>query len=135
MSKSTIARRLLATTILAGGAFATATPVMAQEDDEIVITGTRIKRTDLEAPSPVTSIGSEALQLTNTVNTEQFINSLPQAVPGFDSSSNNPGNGTATVNLRGLGARRTLVLVDGHRYVSSDAGGVVDLNSIPSALV
>ena len=135
MSKSTIARRLLATTILAGGAFATAAPAMAQDDDEIVITGTRIKRTDLEAPSPVTSIGSEALQLTNTVNTEQFINSLPQAVPGFDSTSNNPGNGTASVNLRGLGSKRTLVLVDGHRYVTADQGGVVDLNSIPSAMV
>ena len=135
MSRSIIARRLLATTILAGGAFATAAPAMAQTDGKIVITGTRIKRTDLEAPIPVTIIDSDVLQLTNTVNTEQFLNSLPQALPDFDSTSNDPGNGTAMVNLRGLGAKRTLVLVDGHHYVSSDPSGVVDLNSIPSALV
>jgi len=83
----------------------------------------------------VTTIGSEALSVSNTINTEQFINSLPQVVPAFDGTSNNPGTGTATVSLRGLGSNRTLVLVDGFRFVSANGDGVVDLNSIPSALV
>ncbi len=134
MSKSKLMGRLLRTSILAGAAVAVATPAVAQ-DDEIVITGTRIKRTDLEAPSPVTSISQEELTLTNTVNNEQFLNSLPQAIPGFDSTSNNPGNGTATANLRNLGSSRTLVLVDGTRWVTFNGGSTVDLNSIPSSLV
>ena len=134
MSKTSFATRLLQTTILAGAVAAFATPALAQ-DDEIVITGTRIDRTDLEAPSPVASFDSEELVLTNTVNTEQFLNTLPQAVPSLDGTSNNPGNGTALISLRGLGASRNLVLVDGNRWVSFDGGGAVDLNSIPAAMI
>ncbi len=135
MSKTSFATRLMQTTILAGAVAAFATPALAQDDDEIVITGTRIERTDLEAPSPVASFDAQELALSNTVNTEQFLNSLPQAIPGFDATSNNPGNGTATANLRGLGSSRTLVLVDGNRWVTFDGGGVVDLNSIPASMV
>ena len=129
-------KQLLLTTLLSGVTFvAAAAPSFAQSNDEIVVTGTRVERQNLEAPSPVTSIDSEALSIVNTINTEQFINSLPQVVPAFDGTSNNPGTGTATVSLRGLGSNRTLVLVDGFRFVSANGDGVVDLNSIPSALV
>ena len=128
--------QLLLTTLLSGATFgAAAAPSFAQTNDEIVVTGTRIQRQDLQAPSPVTAIDAQELTLTNTINTEQFINSLPQLVPAFDGTSNNPGTGTATANLRGLGSNRTLVLVDGHRYVSANGDGIVDLNSIPSSLV
>ncbi|MEM9014533.1 MAG: TonB-dependent receptor [Pseudomonadota bacterium] len=136
MSRKRLVGRFLRTTMLSGVAAAAAMPAVAQdEDDEIIVTGTRIQRADLEAPSPITTIGEEQLTLSNTVNSEQFLNTLPQVIPGLDSSSNNPGNGTATANLRGLGAQRTLVLVDGLRYVPSGFGGIVDLNNIPSALV
>lgn len=137
MRKSTLAAQLMRTTVLTGAAVAFVTPAFAQdeEEDEIVVTGSRIAREDLAAPSPVTTVNSEQLVLTNTVNTEQFLNTLPQVIPAFDSTSNNPGDGTATVNLRGLGTNRTLVLVDGSRFVASGPGGVVDLNSIPAALV
>ncbi len=135
MRKSTLAAQLMRTTILAGVA-AFSVPAFAQEEgDEIVVTGSRIAREDLAAPSPVTTVNSEQLVLTNTVNTEQFLNTLPQVIPSLDSTSNNPGNGTATVSLRGLGTNRTLVLVDGSRFVASGPFGVVDLNSIPAALV
>lgn len=128
-------KQLLLTTLLSGATFgAAAAPSFAQED-QIVVTGTRVQRADLESPSPVTSIDAEALSLTNSINAEQFLNSLPQVIPAFDGTSNNPGNGTATVNLRGLGSSRTLVLVDGNRYVSAFGTGIVDLNSIPSSLV
>lgn len=128
--------QLLLTTLLSGATFAAAAaPSFAQSSDEIVVTGTRVERQNLQAPSPVTSIDSESLSIVNTINTEQFINSLPQVIPAFDGTSNNPGTGTATVSLRGLGSQRTLVLVDGYRFVSANGDGVVDLNSIPSALV
>ena len=128
--------QLLLTTLLSGATFgAAAAPSFAQSEDQIVVTGTRVERQNLEAPSPVTAIDAQELTLTNTINTEQFINSLPQLVPAFDGTSNNPGTGTATANLRGLGSARTLVLVDGNRYVSAFGNGVVDLNSIPSSLV
>ncbi|GJL90979.1 TonB-dependent receptor domain-containing protein [Hyphococcus sp.] len=136
MSRKLIAGRFLRTTMLSGVAAAVAMPAFAQDgDDTIVVTGSRIARTDLAAPSPVARVDAEQLVLTNTVNSEQFLNTLPQVIPAFDSTSNNPGNGTATVNLRGLGTNRTLVLVDGARYVASGPGGVVDINAIPSALV
>lgn len=129
-------KQLLVSTLLSGATFgAAAAPSFAQDEDQIVVTGTRVERQNLEAPSPVTAIDAQELTLTNTINTEQFINSLPQLVPAFDGTSNNPGTGTATANLRGLGSSRTLVLVDGNRYVSAFGNGVVDLNSIPSSLV
>lgn len=128
-------------TLLVGGASAIAlamAPAFAQDDadDTVVVTGSRIANPTLTGSSPITTVGAVDLSLSNTVNSEQFLNTLPQTVPGFDSSSNNPGIGEATVSLRGLGATRTLVLVNGRRYVSSNQNpGVVDLNTIPSALV
>ncbi len=112
----------------------------AQESDtavleEVTVLGSRIKRQDYTSNAPVATLGSEQISLTGTVNTESLLNSLPQAIPGLDRSSNNPGNGTATVNLRGLGENRTLVLLDGTRAIPSDNTGIVDINSIPTALI
>jgi outer membrane receptor protein involved in Fe transport len=141
MSKKVMLGRFLTSTMLTGVAATAATPVFAQDDedeasdDRIVVTGSRIAREDLGAPSPVATVDAEQLVLTNTVNSEQFLNTLPQVIPSLDSTSNNPGNGTATVNLRGLGTQRTLVLVDGTRFVASGPGQVVDINTIPTALV
>ena len=129
---------LLRSTMFTSFAAIAAMPAVAQStetDDTIVVTGTRIQREDLNAPSPVTSVNSEQLVLTNTVNSEQFLNTLPQVVPSFDQTSNNPGDGSARVDLRGLGTARTLVLVDGSRFVGLGPSFIVDLNNIPSALV
>ena len=128
--------RLLSASMLSGVAALAALPAQAQDaDDTIVVTGTRIQREDLNAPSPVSTVSSEQLVLTNTVNSEQFLNTLPQVIPSFDQTSNNPGDGSARVSLRGLGTARTLVLVDGARFVGLGPSFVVDLNNIPSALV
>ena len=130
--------RCLRTSVLTGVAAFSAHPAFAQGTDAadtIIVTGTRIQREDLNAVSPVTTVSSEQLTLTNTVNTEQFLNTLPQVVPSFDQTSNNPGNGSALVSLRGLGSARTLVLVDGARFAGQGASFVVDLNNIPAALV
>lgn len=103
--------------------------------EEVVVTGSRIKRKDLTAISPVAVVPASEFKFSGTINVEQVLNALPQTVPGLTGNSNNPGNGTATVDLRGLGATRTLVLVNGKRYMQSSQANTVDLNTIPSALI
>ncbi|MDG1826410.1 MAG: TonB-dependent receptor [Henriciella sp.] len=141
MNGNTFRNRLLASSVIAGAAFAVvAAPAVAQEDDEavqetVIVTGSRIAKQDFVSNSPIATVDSETFELTGSVNTEDVLNTLPQAIPGFDRSSNNPGDGTATANLRGLGSARTLVLVDGRRMVPSRSDGVVDLNNIPAAMI
>jgi len=107
----------------------------AGELEEITVTGSRIKKKDFTSNAPVATVGFEQIELTGTVNTESLLNTLPQTVPGLDRTSNNPGNGTATVDLRGLGSNRTLVLINGTRVVPTGSNGSVDINSIPNALI
>ena len=105
-------------------------------DDEIVVTGSRIQRSqDFVANSPVATVEEVQFERTGTINTEQLLNVVPQTVPGLTRTSNNPGNGTASVDLRGLGSNRTLVLVNGRRAQPTGAGGVVDINTIPPSLI
>lgn len=136
--------RLLASSVFAGAAFGLAgAPALAQDNGEeeearqetITVTGSRIARQDFVSNSPVSTVGAEQFDLTGTVNTEGLLNTLPQTVPGLDRTSNNPGGGIATVDLRGLGTARTLVLIDGKRVVPSTGGGTVDINNIPPALI
>ena len=103
--------------------------------EEVVVTGSRIRRADYVANAPVATLGADQIELTATVNPELLLNTMPQMVPGFDRTSNNPGNGTATVDLRGLGSNRTLVLINGTRAVPTTQGGSVDINNIPTALI
>lgn len=110
-------------------------PDQAEEIEQIVVTGSRIARPELTSPSPLTVVGAEDFKVTGTINTEALLNQLPQVIPGVTQFSNNPGGGIATVNLRGLGEQRTLVLVNGRRLVPSTTGGVVDLNNIPASLI
>ncbi|RZQ54767.1 TonB-dependent receptor [Pseudoalteromonas phenolica] len=107
----------------------------AEAVERIEVTGSRIRKAEYTSNAPVASVDSEQFVLTKTVNTESLLNTLPQVVPGLDRTSNNPGNGTATVNLRGLGSNRTLVLINGTRAVPTSSSGVVDINSIPTALI
>ena len=119
----------------------TANTILAQDDtddaslEEVMVTGSRIAKQDFVSNSPVATVDREQFVLTNTINTESLLNSLPQTVPGFDRTSNNPGDGTATVDLRGLGANRTLVLMNGKRVTPTSSSGVVDINSIPASLI
>lgn len=118
--------------------------VLAQENgateaeaavEKIQVTGSRLRQAEFASAAPIAVVGQEQFELTATVNTESLLNTLPQVVPGLDRTSNNPGNGTATVDLRGLGTNRTLVLINGTRAVPTTAGGAVDINSIPTALI
>ncbi|MGW8134859.1 TonB-dependent receptor domain-containing protein [Sphingomonas zeae] len=146
--------RLLATTFMLG-AFAVGTAAQAQtapaaggnadvtsapttqqpEGGEVVVTGSRIASRTLQTAAPVAVVGQEEFQLSGSVNVESVINTLPQVIPGSTAFSNNPGGGVSTLNLRNLGSNRTLVLVNGRRWVSYDTSQVVDLNTIPSFLL
>ena len=136
---SHILRRLSASTILLG----LATPAFAQTSaaddgatsDTIVVTGSRIARPDLQQASPIAIVSAQELKLSGKVNVESIINDLPQLIPSTTAASNNPGGGVSTADLRGLGANRTLVLVDGRRYVSYDSNQIVDLNTVPAGLI
>lgn len=103
--------------------------------EEITVTGSRIVRTDLESVSPLAIVDNEEFVISGNFNVELKLNELPSTLPSFGPSSNNPGDGTARVDLRGLGTSRTLVLVNGRRYIPSTQSGVVDLNTIPGTLI
>jgi iron complex outermembrane receptor protein len=111
-----------------------------QSVQEVTVTGSRIVRRDLEAASPVVTVENQAFEKTSTVSVESVLNKLPQYVPAntrfntsdvFPSATTTPG--ISTISLRGLGANRTLVLVDGHRAQPANSTLVIDTNSIPSS--
>ena len=107
---------------------------------EVTITGSRISRPGFDAPTPTTSIGIEEIQKAAPANIADFVNQLPQlsanATPRVGNANTSTGfNGLNNLNLRSLGANRTLVLLDGRRVISSALNGAVDINNLPSALV
>ncbi len=108
------------------------------EDDaieEIVVTGSRLVRRDLTAPSPLTTIDRQAILSTGQPTLEEALNRLPQAQPSFGRSSNNPGDGTSQVDLRGIGPGRTLVMLNGRRIAPAGIGSAVDVNTLPGILI
>lgn len=132
--KSSMRGRLMASSVL--GVALLASPAFAQEEiEELVVTGSRIARPDLTSVSPLATVGAAELAAKGVVNTENLLNTLPQAAPGVTGTVNNGNGGVATVNLRGLGSNRTLVLVDGRRQVPTTSAGTVDINLIPPAMI
>jgi outer membrane receptor protein involved in Fe transport len=107
-----------------------------QEMETVTVTGSRIRRADYVSDSPVVTVNAAALTETGSTSMEHMLNSLPQFVPSFTATSNNPANGgQANIDLRGLGTLRNLVLLDGRRLPPSNPTGTVDVNIIPSALI
>ena len=166
MKTNRILNQLLASTIICGAAISFASPAYAQDpadtnepttgpvenadpttsatgeagadQGDIVITGTRIPQPNLTSTSPVTVLNSQEVKLQGTTRTEDLINSLPQAFAGQGGNLANGATGTATVDLRSLGASRTLVLINGRRLQAGDpaqAVPVADINFIPAAIV
>lgn len=107
--------------------------------DEVTVTGSRIVRRDLSAPSPIVTVATEQLTNSSTTAVESVLQQLPQFVPGNNqfvsgaqaTATTTPG--AALLNLRGLGVNRNLVLVDGRRWQPANATLAVDVNSIPQA--
>jgi len=159
--RTQLLRNLLATTVI-GGSIGIATPAFAAdaqpaqpqadqpapttgpaagqpaEEEAIVVTGTRIPTPNLSGTSPVTVINSAEVRLQGTTRTEDLVNSLPQAFAGQGGNLANGATGTATVDLRGLGPSRTLVLINGRRLQAGDPAQTVpvaDINFIPASIV
>src|SRR5688572_14193846 len=119
--------------------------------EEVTVTGSRIVRRDLDSATPVVTVEREQFQNSAYTSVEQVLNELPQFVIGTVSgagaglngefltgdvqptATNSPG--AATVNLRGLGANRSLTLIDGRRGQPSNATLTIDLNTIPSSAI
>lgn len=144
-----ITNRRLATLIMGTCAgLATATTAQAQSRNtsaaggniqEIVVTGSRIKRESFDSPVPLAVIDGEALSTSGFTVLGDALNNLPQ---GLVSSNLQNTSGTlfnagqSRVDLRGLGSARTLVLVDGRRHLTGDfRTSAVDLNIIPSTMI
>lgn len=113
----------------------------AQADaGSIVVTGTRLKTSGFDAPTPVSVITEEQIQRAAPATISDYVNQLPALAGSVSPRSNKGGigNGQAGVNLmnlRSLGATRTLVLLNGKRVSPTTLTGVVDVNTIPDALV
>ena len=139
---------LIIRTLLAAGA-AGLLPVagaLAQDGDQtppapgtadigkIEVTGTRIKRTDVEAARPITIVTKAQIKASGLTSIGDVLQTLPSAGAAQNSQFNNGGNGKTNADLRNLGPNRLLVLVDGRR-VASGLGGDVDLNTLPLSIV
>ncbi|MEH6676763.1 TonB-dependent receptor plug domain-containing protein [Phenylobacterium sp.] len=140
---------LLATTLLSSAAAvaALAAPqaAFAQDDavavEELVVTGSRIRLQDFVSPNPVSTLTGEAIERSGVTNVTDLMENYPALVGSTDTQalSNAADRGSVglnLLNLRNLGTKRTLVLVDGRRHVAGQAGSAaVDTNAIPVALI
>ncbi|WP_066966882.1 TonB-dependent siderophore receptor [Microbulbifer sp. Q7] len=134
-------RKNLLSVAVAATIMVPALPAFAQEDaqmvEEVVVTGSRIQRANDVSVSPVTAVSAEDFKASGVVRVEDLINDLPQVAATQTAGQANGATGTATVDLRGLGISRTLVLMDGRRMPAGSpfTSSAADLNQIPAALV
>ncbi|MCH1921529.1 TonB-dependent receptor [Shewanella sp. A3A] len=125
-----------------GISFASVSAVAADDGankvERIEVTGSRIQRQDMESASPVTTIDAAAISAQGYSSVDQLLqDQTSMAGAAMGSTTNNGSDGVAQVDLRGMGANRTLVLINGRRMVNSGSGAnsSVDLNSIPVAMI
>lgn len=152
MKKNEIAARLrcgAAPVILAAAlitpalAIAQDTPQEAQEagvgDNVIIVTGSRIPQPNLESVAPITVVSAQDIKSQGTTRVEDLLNSLPSVFASQASTLSNGADGTASVDLRGLGTSRTLTLVNGRRLLPGDpsptSGSAADINIIPASML
>jgi outer membrane receptor protein involved in Fe transport len=110
-------------------------PDGVKQVEKISVTGSRIREPGVESTSPIISIGEEAIEFAGTPEFERVLRALPATIPADGSNANNGTAGAATIDLRGLGAQRNLVLLDGKRMVPFNFNGQVDTTNIPTALI
>jgi iron complex outermembrane receptor protein len=138
MLSKAVHRALYGTTV-AVTAVSVPNVVRAQQGElqEVVVTGTRIATdSNLSSSSPVSTVDRAEVQFSGITRIEDLVNDLPQVVPELTSNESNGATGTATLDLRGLGSIRTLVLINGHRMGIGDPFALApDVNLIPAALV
>ena len=136
--------------LLAGAASAVATPAVFAADQtasssattdtstaqlgKIEVTGTRIKRTDVETAQPVSIITQSQIKASGLTSIGDVLQQVSSFGAALNTQFNNGGTGATFLDLRNLAPARLLVLLNGQR-VDSGIGGQVDLNNIPSAII
>jgi iron complex outermembrane recepter protein len=106
--------------------------------DSVLVTGSRIRRSDLEGAQPVTIVNREDIDRTGLTNIGDLLQELPSAGSALNRQFNNGGTGTTEIDLRNLGSQRVLVLVDGRRWIAGTSFAnlaAVDLNTIPVSVI
>jgi outer membrane receptor protein involved in Fe transport len=113
-----------------------ASPKKAQTLQTVVVTGSHIRRVDLETSNPVVTIDAAAIKATGKMTLGDVLQALPAVTGGVTNPqvNNAGGSGASSIGLRGLGAQRTLVLINGKRAITG-ALGFVDVNSIPASMI
>jgi iron complex outermembrane receptor protein len=141
--------------VISGAVFTSSARAQEAPLEEITVTGSRIVRRDLDANSPIMTVDTERFQESSTIAMESVLNQLPQFTPAVTQfnvgsefgvagtsffseqlaagATRTPGQ--ATLSLRGLGANRNLVLLDGRRAMPINAGMAVSINTIPAAAI
>jgi len=137
IKKSPLSIAISTTLALAATGLSTSSYAQDAELEEVVVTGSRIAREDgFSAVAPVSIVNSEEIRSTGFTRLEDVLNTLPSVETGENAFLSNAATGTATVDLRGLGANRTLVLFNGRRM---QGGGIwaetPDINQVPAAMV
>jgi outer membrane receptor protein involved in Fe transport len=119
-------------------ASAVAAEEQVQKVERIAVTGSRIKRTDMETASPVSVIDASSIIASGATSIDDVLQKMTSSGGAMTNAAvNNGSGGNATMNLRGLGSNRTLVLVNGRRMIASGTGAAstVDLNTIPVSMI
>ncbi|MGI5309430.1 TonB-dependent receptor domain-containing protein [Rheinheimera sp. WS51] len=106
-----------------------------KEIEKIQITGSRIRSANAVSTSQIATVGELEIEQQQQPEIERIFRNMPAAMPGDNSNVNNGSGGAATVNLRGLGSNRNLVLMNGKRMVPYNTAGSVDTSTIPTALI
>jgi iron complex outermembrane receptor protein len=117
------------------GTLAVAPAALGQDDEEVVITGTRIRQPGVVSSSPIYSINADEIQRQQEPELEKILRLLPITSPNDGQNVNNGTDGAAVVDLRGLGPQRNLVMINGKRAVPYSHDGQVDTTMIPTALI
>lgn len=116
-------------------------PALAQDQAEqgdmttVVVTGTRVRIPGVVSSSPIYSVNADEIAFEQQPEVEKILRLLPITAAGDGSNANNGSAGAATVNLRGLGEQRNLIMIDGHRVTPYNFNGLVDTSVIPTALI
>ena len=122
--------------VTAAGPAQVAAPAASDTLQEVVVTGSRISAPNQVSISPVTFVSAVDIQQSGVTRVEDLLNSLPQVFAAMGSNVSNGATGAATVNLRGLNDKRTLVLVNGFRLGPGDpAASASDINMIPVEMI
>lgn len=145
MMSKTITASAVRYALFAGAAATLSMPVLAATDngndsnvEKIEVTGSRIKRTDMETASPVSVISNKQITQGGYTNIADLLTqSTFSAGAPIGAATNNGGMGTTNIDLRGMGSSRTLVLINGRRMVNSGSGAdaTVDISSIPVSMI